>query len=772
MYLDDLNDQQRIAVEKTEGPVLILAGAGSGKTKVLTTRIAYMVEDKEISPSSILAITFTNKAANEMRERVENIIGDRANEMWISTFHSCCVRMLRHDINKIGYSRNFVIYDASDQLTLIKECMKELDIDDKKYDPRTIISYISSAKDKLQDPKEYARLVDSDIYLRKIAQVYSIYQDRLRRNGALDFDDLIFRAVELLRNSEDALNYYRNKFRYIMVDEYQDTSKAQYEFIKILAKEHQNLCVVGDDDQSIYGWRGADITNILEFEKDYTDVTTIKLEQNYRSTQVILDAANHVISNNFQRKDKALWSEKKDGRKIQLKSVKSEMEEAYYVATEIYESAKRTARALSDYAILYRANAQARAIEDAMNRFQLPYNIYGGTRFYERKEIKDLIAYLRVLTNPQDDISVKRIINVPRRGIGLRTIEKLEDRASLTNESIFSVILDIENNSDISTKSKKGINEFLDLIGLLRALSESYSISQLVDKVLDISGYLKELESVASLKDPKAVSKAQDAQDRIDNLMEFKSIALEYENTPARDGEEKNLTNFLSSISLSSDQDSEEEDIPKVTLMTLHSSKGLEFPVVFIVGMEERIFPIARAVQSLEDDAIEEERRLCYVGITRAREELYLTYASSRTLYGKTQVNKISRFVDELPDDTVDVLDEPPKYKAPESEYSMINAQAQKYKDRMNIGVAKKVGAFVKNESDKSSSVNRGEGMGADSYDVEKIPKVKKGSKITHPKFGSGVVIQKLGAEVSIAFKNAGVKKVNLEYATIKVDKY
>lgn len=787
MNLDDLNKQQRIAVEQTEGPVLILAGAGSGKTKVLTTRIAYMVDDREISPSNILAITFTNKAANEMRERVEGIIGDRANEMWISTFHSCCVRILRHDINKIGYNRNFVIYDASDQLTLIKECMKELSVDDKKYDPRTIISYISSAKDKLQDPKEFSRQTESDVYLRKIAEVYTIYQDRLRRNGALDFDDLIFKAVELLKNSEDALNYYRARFKYIMVDEYQDTSKAQYEFIRMLASEHQNLCVVGDDDQSIYGWRGADITNILEFEKDYDNVTTIKLEQNYRSTQVILDAANHIISNNYQRKDKALWSEKKEGKKIQLKAVQNELEEAYYVASTIYEHAMATNRQYSDYAVLYRANAQARAIEDSLNRFQMPYNIYGGTKFYERKEIKDLLAYLRVLTNPQDDISVKRIINVPRRGIGLRTIEKLEDRASLTNESIFSVILDIDNNSDISTKSKKGINSFIDLIGLLKALVDNYSISQLVDKVLDISGYLKELEDVANLTDPKSVAKAQEAQDRIDNLKEFKSIAMEYENSPARDGEEKNLTNFLSSISLSSDQDDEEEGTEKVSLMTLHSSKGLEFPIVFIIGMEERIFPIARAVQALEDDAIEEERRLCYVGITRAREELYLTYAHQRTLYGKSQVNKQSRFLGELPEETVDILDSPPKYKAPSSEYSMINRQAQKYKERMNLDVARSMGARIKGEQHSSElkneggidvekldsiDVKKGEGLGADSYDASSIPKLKKGSKVRHPKFGDGVVIQKLGAEVSIAFKNSGVKKINLEYATIEVEKY
>ncbi len=560
MNIDDLNPAQRQAVERTEGAVLILAGAGSGKTKVLTTRISYLVENKGINPSNILAITFTNKAANEMRERVEGIIGENSRDMWISTFHSSCVRILRKDINKIGYNRSFVIYDSTDQLTLIKECMKELDLNDKKFEPRAIIAQISSAKDKLKSPKEFAREVAGDLWLQSVADVYAIYQDRLKRNSALDFDDLIVKTVELLKSNEDVLNFYRAKFKYIMVDEYQDTSRAQYQLIKLLAKGHENICVVGDDDQSIYGWRGADIRNILEFEKDYKDVFVVKLEQNYRSTQVILDAANHLIANNTERKKKRLWSDRKEGKPVRIKLLSSEIEEANYVVNEIYENAMKSGRPYSDYAVLYRANAQARAVEDALNRFQIPYNIYGGTKFYERKEIKDLLAYIRVIVNPQDDISVKRVINVPRRGIGLRTIEKLEDRANIMKESLYSVLLDVDNNSEISTKAKKGINDFVDLIGLFRSIAQSYSPKVIVEKILDLTGYLAELEEIVKKNEKLQNGKSEEAQDRIDNLKEFISIAVEYEKNEIFDEEEKNLTNFLANISLAW--------IPK------HNSKG------------------------------------------------------------------------------------------------------------------------------------------------------------------------------------------------------
>lgn len=786
MNLDRLNPAQRQAVERTEGPVLILAGAGSGKTKVLTTRISYLVEDKNINPSNILAITFTNKAANEMRERVESIIGEESRDMWISTFHSCCVRILRKDINKIGYNRSFVIYDSTDQLTLIKECIKALDLNDKKFEPRALIAEISSAKDKLMDPKEYARYVSGDFWLDTVAQVYALYQERLMRNGALDFDDLIFKTVELLKSNEDVLNFYRARFRYIMVDEYQDTSKAQYELVKLLAMGHQNICVVGDDDQSIYGWRGADIRNILEFEKDYNKVFVVKLEQNYRSTQVILDTANHLIANNIERKKKRLWSDKKDGELVKVKCLRNEVEEANYVVNEIYENASRTNRPYSDYAVLYRANAQARAIEDALNRFQIPYNIYGGTKFYERKEIKDLLAYIRVIVNPQDDISVKRIINIPRRGIGLKTIEKLEDRASMMKESLYSVLLDVDNNSDISTKAKKGINEFVDLIGIFRSLAESYSPSKMVEKILEMTGYTLELEEIVKKNEKMENGKAQEAQDRIDNLMEFISIAIEYEQSDVFMEEAKNLQNFLANISLASDTEGEEEEfVEKVSLMTLHSSKGLEFPVVFMIGMEEKIFPIARAISTMEESSIEEERRLCYVGITRAMRELYMTQAASRTLYGKTNVNLKSRFLKELPEETVKELDPPkasPSYAG--ADYSLLQNYADKYKKTMNIDRAKQIGARIKSSkiqepldrvrdiTKDEPEIKKGEGSGYDSYDSESIPKVKKGSVINHPRFGEGAVISKAGAEVVVAFNKKGIKKLNLEYTNVEVIKY
>ncbi|HDF2845093.1 TPA: UvrD-helicase domain-containing protein, partial [Clostridioides difficile] len=567
MNLDTLNPAQREAVEKTEGPVLILAGAGSGKTKVLTTRIAYLIEDKGVQAPNILAITFTNKAANEMRERVEQNIGPETKDMWISTFHSCCVRILRKDINKIGYNRSFVIYDSADQVTLVKDCLKELNLSDKVFEPKAVISAISGAKDKLYTPKQFKDINMADNRMVKIADIYALYQDRLKRNSALDFDDLILKTVELFKANDEVLAYYRSRFRYIMVDEYQDTSKAQYELIKLLAREHQNICVVGDDDQSIYGWRGADIRNILEFEKDYDNVHVVKLEQNYRSTQVILDAANKVISNNIERKRKKLWSEKKEGELIKIQLTGSEIEEADFIADSIAQIARKENRPYKDFAVLYRANAQARPVEDALNRSQIPYNIYGGTKFYERKEIKDLLAYLRVIQNPQDDISIKRIINVPRRGIGLRTIEKIEDRANLKQESIYSVLIDIETNSDISTKARASISGFVDIIGTLRTIKEVYPVSKLIEKVLDTTGYMDELVEIRNKNEKDLTGKGEEAQDRIDNLREFISIALEFESSNDDTYENKDLETFLTSIALTSESN-DEEDNDRVSLMT------------------------------------------------------------------------------------------------------------------------------------------------------------------------------------------------------------
>lgn len=743
MNLDTLNPAQREAVEKTEGPVLILAGAGSGKTRVLTTRIGHLIEDKGVQPANILAITFTNKAANEMRERVEETLESDASDMWISTFHSCCVRILRKDINRIGYNRSFVIYDSADQVTLVKDCLKELNLNDKVFEPKMIISTISGAKDKLYDPKQFKAMHMNDNRMSKIADVYALYQDRLKRNSALDFDDLIFKTVELLKSDKEVLDYYRNRFKYIMVDEYQDTSKAQYELIKILAKEHQNICVVGDDDQSIYGWRGADIRNILEFEKDYDDVHVVKLEQNYRSTQIILDAANTVISNNIERKRKRLWSEKKDGELIKIQVAQDEIEESDFVADMIAKISREQNRSYKDFAVLYRANAQSRSVEDALNRSQIPYNIYGGTKFYERKEIKDLIAYLRVIQNPQDDISIKRIINVPRRGIGLRTIEKIEDRASLKQESIYSVLIDIETNSEISKKARNSISEFVDnVIGTLRTMREVYPVSKLIEKVIesiDYYGYIDEL-----YKGDK-----EEAEERKDNVKEFISVAMEFE----QNSEEKDLETFLTGVALTSES-SEEEEIDKVSLMTIHTSKGLEFPVVFIVGMEDGLFPIARAVRSMSDSEIEEERRLCYVGITRAKEILYLTLTQKRTLYGKTNPSIASRFMEELPKECIERLNSAEKELSySKANYNVLDKYKQKYMNTINkTAVAKQVNATIKSNEKETN-----------------IDDIKPGARVHHPKFGVGTVVGMMGTDVTIAFEQQGIKKINKEYTTLDV---
>ena len=743
MNLDTLNPAQREAVEKTEGPVLILAGAGSGKTRVLTTRIGHLIEDKGVQPANILAITFTNKAANEMRERVEETLESDASDMWISTFHSCCVRILRKDINRIGYNRSFVIYDSADQVTLVKDCLKELNLNDKVFEPKMIISTISGAKDKLYDPKQFKAMHMNDNRMSKIADVYALYQDRLKRNSALDFDDLIFKTVELLKSDKEVLDYYRNRFKYIMVDEYQDTSKAQYELIKILAKEHQNICVVGDDDQSIYGWRGADIRNILEFEKDYDDVHVVKLEQNYRSTQIILDAANTVISNNIERKRKRLWSEKKDGELIKIQVAQDEIEESDFVADMIAKISREQNRSYKDFAVLYRANAQSRSVEDALNRSQIPYNIYGGTKFYERKEIKDLIAYLRVIQNPQDDISIKRIINVPRRGIGLRTIEKIEDRASLKQESIYSVLIDIETNSEISTKARNSISEFVDnVIGTLRTMREVYPVSKLIEKVIesiDYYGYIDEL-----YKGDK-----EEAEERKDNVKEFISVAMEFE----QNSEEKDLETFLTGVALTSES-SEEEEIDKVSLMTIHTSKGLEFPVVFIVGMEDGLFPIARAVRSMSDSEIEEDRRLCYVGITRAKEILYLTLTQKRTLYGKTNPSIASRFMEELPKECIERLNSAEKELSySKANYNVLDKYKQKYMNTINkTAVAKQVNATIKSNEKETN-----------------IDDIKPGARVHHPKFGVGTVVGMMGTDVTIAFEQQGIKKINKEYTTLDV---
>ena len=737
--IEMLNPAQREAVEQTEGPILILAGAGSGKTRVLTTRIGYLMKEKKVKAENILAITFTNKAANEMRERVDETLNDEdTSAMWITTFHSCCVRILRKSINKIGYNRSFVIYDSSDQVTLVKDCLRELNYSEKAMDPKYIISVISNAKDKLINPKQFREKYKNDFSKSKIADVYALYQDRLKRNSALDFDDLISKTVELFREHEDVLDFYRNRFRYIMVDEYQDTSRAQYELVRLLAQGHQNICVVGDDDQSIYGWRGADIRNILEFERDYDDVHVIKLEQNYRSTQIILDAANYLIKNNIERKRKKLWSEKKEGELIKIQLAETEVDEAEFVANTISTMVRTGERSYKDFAVLYRANAQARPVEDALNRAQIPYNIYGGTKFYERKEIKDMVAYLRVIQNPQDDISLK----VPRRGIGLRTIEKIEDRASLKEESLYSVLIDIDGNSDISRKAKASINGFVDIMSTFRSLKQIYPASKMIEKVMDITGYLDELEK----------DKSEESQDRIENLKEFISVAMEFESK----NEDTSLEAFLTNVALTSEPNEEEEHADRVSLMTIHSAKGLEFPVVFLTGMEEKLFPIARAIASMQDTQIEEERRLCYVGITRAKEELFMTMTGKRTLYGRTNHSVASRFIEELPDDCVERLNKVQKeISYSKASYNMLDKYTKKYMNTVNKAeIAKKANATIKQKTD-----------------IADLDNIKLGSKIHHPKFGTGTVVAVKGSDITIAFDNQGIKTINKEYTTIDVIK-
>lgn len=630
--LDNLNKQQREAVEHTEGPLLILAGAGSGKTRVLTHRIAYLINEKNVYPSNILAITFTNKAAREMKERVQNLL-EGSYDMWVSTFHSACARILRMEIEKLsGYKKNFIIFDTDDQVKLIKECLKELNYNEKNFPPKEMISSISKAKDQLMTPSKFMDRYGRDFRLKKVADIYSLYQKKLMANNALDFDDILFKTVEIFQNNPDVLQRYQQKFKYIMVDEYQDTNYCQYMLVNLLAKSHRNLCVVGDDDQSIYSWRGADIGNILNFEKDFPDAKVIKLEQNYRSTQTILDAANSVISNNFGRKNKRLWTDNGEGRPIVSYKAMDERDEADFIIGEVDRLSFQEQRSLNNFAILYRTNAQSRVLEEMCMARGIPYKIVGGHRFYDRMEVKDVIAYLRVIQDPEGDLSIKRIINVPKRGIGKATLDTLEDYARQNGISIYEALLFVDSIEGIGKKAKNSIKEFVRLIAELMDLAEKESASEVINQVIIRSGYLEELE------------KGDDEdQERGKNIKELISAALEYEEK----NEDNSLTGFLENMALMSDIDGLDEEREGITMMTLHSAKGLEFPVVFICGMEEGLFPTQRAF--FEEHQLEEERRLMYVGVTRAKEKLYLTSAFERTLYGNTSYTMESRFLREIP---------------------------------------------------------------------------------------------------------------------------
>ncbi|MDF2530961.1 MAG: pcrA2 [Clostridia bacterium] len=635
--LQMLNPEQKEAVLHTEGPLLILAGAGSGKTRVLTYRIAYMIEEKGINPWNILAITFTNKAAKEMKERVGHLIGS-TQDMWISTFHASCARILRKDIERLGdYKSNFVIFDTKDQEAVIKDCLKELNLNEKNFPFKAVSATISNAKNLLEDPIRFSQKNMNDIRSRKIADIYTLYQKKLKKNNALDFDDILFKVVELLANNPDILAYYQNKFKYIMIDEYQDTNFCQYRLVSLLAKQHQNLCVVGDDDQSIYSWRGADIGNILNFEKDFPNAKVIKLEQNYRSTQTILDAANAVIKNNFGRKSKKLWTENETGGSIQFYNAMDEWGEANFISSEIKQLQEAYGKRLNEFAVLYRTNAQSRVIEEAFMSHGIPYRIIGGFKFYDRKEVKDVIAYLRLIQNPDEDVSLKRIINIPKRGIGNTTLEAIQSYARQNDDSLFGALLSIDSIGGVSKKALGNINEFVKLISGLMAAAEIKKPSEVLKELLDKSGYLDSLQKEGD----------EDSLTRAENIRELLSATLEFESK----NPDANLQQFLEQMALMSDIDNLEIEAEAVVLMTLHSAKGLEFPVVFMSGMEEGVFPSQRSY--FEEHQMEEERRLMYVGITRARESLYLTAAFERTIFGSTTYNIVSQFIKEIPKDLI-----------------------------------------------------------------------------------------------------------------------
>ncbi len=634
---DNLNEAQRDAVKCTDGPLLILAGAGSGKTRVITHRIAYLMNEKRIAPWQILALTFTNKAAQEMRTRLELLVGETRG-MWVATFHSASVRILREHADVLELSSSFVIYDSLDQLTLVKNIMKDLGMDDTRFKPRAVQSAISRAKNEMNDAEAYDEQADN-FFTRTIARIFTAYQKRLKLNNAVDFDDLLLLVVRLFREHPDILSRYQDKFRYILVDEYQDTNKVQYEIVRLLAGAHRNLCVVGDDDQSIYQFRGADVRNILDFERDWPEAEVVKLEENYRSTANILEAAHHVVKHNTGRKYKKLWTRQDAGDPVVVHIAEDEYQEARYITSEI----RSLSGQYEQFAVLYRTNAQSRAIEDAMVRDNIPYQMVGGVRFWERKEVKDLLAYLRAIDNPADDISLMRIINVPRRGIGAASVQRLRDLSAERNFTFFEALRNAAD-AGLGTAIRKKVTDFADLLENLIKMKEYIELDELCEQVLTKSGYLEELRAEGS----------EQAQSRAENLREFITVAQQY---AGKEGEEKTLTSFLTELALISDLDAlAEDETPRVILMTLHSAKGLEFPVVFLAGMEEGIFPHMRSFDTA--DGIEEERRLCYVGITRAEQRLYLTLARRRNIFGQSMHNLPSRFLAEIPDSVLNKTEE------------------------------------------------------------------------------------------------------------------
>lgn len=787
--LEGLNKNQQEAVQYGDGPLLIFAGAGSGKTRVLTHRIAYLIEERGVDPHQILAVTFTNKAAGEMKERIGKLVPYRARNIWVGTFHAICSRLLRMEGDKIGIDPDFVVYDDSDQLTLIKECLTQLNLDEKQYPPRNVLSLISRAKEELIDPRNFDQHFQG-FFEAKVSKIYSIYQEKLRQNKALDFDDLIMLAVKLLQKCEDVRSHYQERFRYILVDEYQDINYSQYIFVKTLAALHQNLCVVGDDDQSIYAWRGADVKLIRQFSKDYPKAGRVILDQNYRSTQNILEAAHCIVKRNKTRTEKKLWTENPEGNLIHLFEASDEHDEAVYVYSMVNALVQKGERHYSDFAVLYRTNAQSRVLEDVFLNFGIPYRIIGGLRFYERKEIKDIIAYLRVIHNPNDSVSLRRIINVPARKIGTVSWNHLVEHAVANEISVFESLKQAKDIGGSLKRCVPAIEAFVKLIEDLHAREETINLTDLVREAFSRSGYEAEL----------AKEQTPESRTRLENIQEFMSVTKEFEQT----AEEPTLNNFLEQIALVSDVDSLTEENDSVTLMTLHSAKGLEFPVVFMIGMEEGIFPHARALR--EDGQLEEERRLAYVGVTRAKEDLTLTYALRRTLFGQHQRNAVSRFLKDIPKELTDQGISTHTGQSRLWDDYDINQRPTPYGETPGISRQNPTpygGSFTGQttvnptpytksaggphptpyqraaESLQPAAQSVSEAMRKAKEIISRAGGIKSaaangyyvGQKVIHPIFGTGIVVGLKGdsdsGEITVAFDAHGVKRLMLAYAKL-----
>ena len=735
---DTLNTEQKEAVLHTEGPLLILAGAGSGKTRVLTHRISYLIEEKGVNPWNILAITFTNKAAGEMRERVDKIVGFGSESIWVSTFHSMCVRILRRHIDRLGYDTNFTIYDTDDQKTLMKDVCKMLQIDTKVYKERMFLGEISSAKNELVTPEEYELNAAGDYVKGKVAKVYKEYEKQLRDNNALDFDDLLLKTVQLFQTQADVLDYYQERFRYIMVDEYQDTNTVQFQLIRILAGKYKNLCVVGDDDQSIYKFRGANIQNILNFEKVFADARVIKLEQNYRSTANILNAANAVIRHNTGRKDKTLWTDNEEGEKIGFRQFDTAFDEAEYIVDEIRKGVSGKGYTYSDNAILYRTNAQSRMFEEKFVAANIPYKIIGGVNFYARREIKDLLSYLKTIDNGKDDLAVRRIINVPKRSIGLTTVNRVQENALERGISFYDALSSADLIDNIGRSLSK-IESFVALIEHFKEQSEKMSLSQLMEEINEMTGYIESLEAESEIE----------AETRIENIEELKSKIIAYEESC--EDEKPTLSGFLEEVALVADVDTLDENSDYVVLMTLHSAKGLEFPNVYLAGMEDGLFPSYMTITADDPMEIEEERRLCYVGITRARKRLTMTCARRRMIHGETQYNKLSRFLKEIPLELLDTGNIVEKNTMDVPKQTAYAQARQTFKTK----------AFSTAKPIKQFGTASGEGPG---YDV--------GDRVKHMKFGEGLVTAMTAGgrdyEVTVQFDTVGVKKMFATFAKLQ----